>query len=95
MNQPVGVQALRELLLALQLAAQREVTAPFQRLYADQALSEPALGYRDRVVGRFVVDQICADAVLGEMIEAVTDEALLVVGLQHRDDLHGAIISLT
>src|ERR1035441_6046860 len=55
----------------------------------DRLRSAIASVWRDVWVFRFIVDEMGRDPLLGEMIEAPADEALLVVRLQDRDDLQG------
>ena len=58
MDEPIGVQAVCELLLTLKLAVQREVTIACERLDAEQVPPQSAFRDGDRLVGRFVVDQV-------------------------------------
>ena len=91
-DEPVRLQALRELLLASELGAQAEAPVARQGLYPDQILCESPFGDGDRLIRRFVVDEIDGNAVRGKVVQTAADEALLVVGLQDRDDLHLGII---
>ena len=52
----------------------------------DHAAAEIALRNCERVVGRLVVDDVDADPLLAQMLDATGEEPAFVVHLEHRDD---------
>ncbi len=88
MQEPVGVQRASQCFLALQDALEIEGSAPRQALDARHAAAEVALGDGHGGVRGGVVDQIDAHALADQVVQAIGDESLFVVGRQQGEDSH-------